>query len=140
MSGIQRIEDLIAWQKSRRLTKAIYGATRTGLFARDFGLAGQIQRASVSVMANIAEGFERGRSTEFHQFRSTAKASCAQVRSHLYAALDAGYLEQTEFEDLLSRTEEVSRLVGGPRAAVERRKSMSRVEGGTQHSSPSTQN
>ena len=75
MGKIDRFEDLIAWQKARELTKAIYQVTRQGAFAKDFGLSGQIQRAAVSVMSNIAEGFERNRRAEFHQFLSTAKAS-----------------------------------------------------------------
>ena len=66
MGGVRRFEDLIAWQKARQITREIYGATKSGEFARDFGLAGQIQRAAVSVMSNIAEGFERGRPSEFH--------------------------------------------------------------------------
>ncbi len=78
---IERFEDLIAWQKARQLTRAIYQRTRQRPFAQDFGLATQAQRAAVSIMANIAEGFERGGRGEFHQFLSTAKASCAEVRS-----------------------------------------------------------
>lgn len=79
---IERFEDVIAWQKARILTRKIYEITRKGKFAKDFGLAKQIQRAAVSIMANITEGFERGGRSEFHQFLSTAKASCAEVRSH----------------------------------------------------------
>jgi len=78
-------EDLIAWQKARRLTKAVYDVTRRGEFAKDHGLSGQIQRAAVSVMSNIAEGFERNRRAEFHQFLSVAKASSAEVRNTLAA-------------------------------------------------------
>ena len=122
MSKIARFEDLVAWQKARSLTAAVYTATRKGAFRGDFGLANQIQRASVSIMSNIAEGFERGRRAEFHQFLSTAKASCAETRSHLYVALDVGYLEQTEFERLLQQAEEVGRVVGGLRAAVQRQR------------------
>jgi four helix bundle protein len=101
MGKIQKFEDSIAWQKSRELTRDIYQITREGSFAKDFGLSGQIQRASVSIMSNIAEGFERGGRREFHQFLSTAKASCAEVRSRLYVALDIGYLDQTRFNRLL---------------------------------------
>ncbi len=119
---IERFEDLIAWQKARELTREIYQCTRHGTFARDFALSTQIQRAAVSVMANIAEGFNRGGRAEFHQFLSTATASCAEVRSHLYAALDAGHLAGADFEPLLDRTEEVSRIVGGLRSAVARQR------------------
>jgi four helix bundle protein len=80
---IERFEELIAWQKARTLSREIYEVTRRGAFARDFGLSGQIQRAAVSIMSNIAEGFERGGRGEFHQFLSTAKASCAELRSQL---------------------------------------------------------
>ena len=118
LSKIDRFEDLIAWQKARELTRAIYQVTGHGTFASDFGLARQIQRAAVSIMANIAEGFERGGRGEFHQFLSTAKASCAEVRSHLYVAFDVGYLDQTTFRHLLASAEEVARIVGGLRSAV----------------------
>src|SRR3954463_5799776 len=73
MGTIERFEDLIAWQKARSMTSAIYGATGVGRFAQDYGLRNQIQRASVSVMSNIAEGFERNKPTEFHQFLCIAK-------------------------------------------------------------------
>ena len=88
MSKIQRFEDLIAWQKARELTKEIYTITRQGEFAQDYGLSGQIQRAAVSIMSNVAEGFERGGRGEFQQFLSIAKASCAELRSQLYVGLD----------------------------------------------------
>jgi four helix bundle protein len=121
MGRIERFEDLIAWQKARKLAPEIYKVTHKGGFRRDFGLAGQIQRAAVSTMANIAEGFERGGRREFHQFLSTAKASCAEVRSHLYVALDVGYLDPPVFAQLLTQAEEVGRVIGGLRAAVGRR-------------------
>jgi four helix bundle protein len=69
-------------------------------------------------MSNIAEGFERGGRGEFHQFLSTAKASCAEVRSDLYVALDVGYLDHTAFSQLLVKAEEVARIVGGLRSSV----------------------
>ncbi len=85
---VAKFEDLIAWQKARELTCKIYQISRQGDFAKDFRLSGQIQSAAVSIMSNIAEGFERGGLGEFHQFLSTAKASCAELRSQLYVALD----------------------------------------------------
>ena len=115
---IERFEELIAWQKARALTHSVYKATQQGKFAKDFGLSGQIQRAAVSVMSNIAEGFERGGRGEFHQFLSTAKASCAEVRSQLYVALDVGYLSDSVFRTLFLQAEEVARIVGGLRASV----------------------
>jgi four helix bundle protein len=115
---IARFEDLIAWQKARVLTKRIYEATRYAAFAKDFGLSGQIQRASVSIMSNLAEGFERGGRGEFHQFLSTAKASCAELRSQLYVAVDVGYLDSEQFGSLLTQATEVAKIIGGLRASV----------------------
>ena len=129
MSEVKRFEDLIAWQKARVLAREIYFATRQGAFAKDFGLAGQIQRAAVSIMSNIAEGFERRGRSEFHQFLFTAKASCAEVRSQLYVAYDIGYLSQSEFERLMACAEEVGRIVGGLRASVERQRDEQRRNG-----------
>lgn len=123
MSGkVEQFEELVAWQKARELARKTYEVTRKGMFAKDFGLSGQIQRAAVSVMSNIAEGFERGGRAEFHQFLSVARASCAEVRSHLYIAFDVGYLRQEEFGELLKTATEVARIVGGLRAAVERQR------------------
>ena len=118
MARVDRFEDLIAWQKARRLTQEIYRVTSESAFGSDRALKDQIRRASVSIMANIAEGFERGRRREFHQFLSTAKASCAEVRSHLYVAQDAGYLTMESFSSTLILAEEVGRIVGGLRASV----------------------
>lgn len=119
---ITQFQDLIAWQKARALTAAIYEATSRGDFARDFGLKDQIRRAAVSVMSNIAEGFERGRPTEFHQFLSIAKGSCAELRSQLFVALDANYLAKSAFQTLMIDAEEVGRIVGGLRAGVDRKR------------------
>ncbi|MSR64250.1 MAG: four helix bundle protein [Verrucomicrobiae bacterium] len=118
MSKIERFEDLIAWQKARMLTRAIYEVTRQGAFAKDFGLSGQIQRAAVSIMSNLAEGFERWGLGEFQQFLSIAKASCAELRAQLYVAFDIGYIDRPTFEKLLQQSEEVARLIGGLRASV----------------------
>ena len=118
--AVDKFEDLVAWQKARALTKSIYMATRKEVFAKDFGLAGQIQRASVSIMSNIAEGFERSNPAEFHHFLVIAKASCAEVRSQLYVALDIGYLPQSEFDTLFKQAQELARVLGGLRASVER--------------------
>ena len=122
MSKVGQFEDLIAWQKARALTRRIYEITRESAFAKDYGLSGQIQRAAVSVMSNIAEGFERWKRTEFHQFLSIAKSSCAEVRSQLYVALDVGYLNQTRFDQLLAQAEEVARIIGGLRSSVEKQR------------------
>jgi len=115
----QRDSRLVAWQKARALAKGIYEVTRQGAFARDYGLGAQIQRAS-SVMSNIAEGFERGGRGEFHQFLSTAKTSCAEVRSQLYPAFDIGYLDEPSFHRLIQQAEEVARIVSGLRASIQK--------------------
>lgn len=122
MAKVERFEDLIAWQKARQLTRDVYLATRKVSFSKDFGLTGQLQRAVVSIMANIAEGFERARRPEFHQFLSIAKGSCAEVRSHLYVALDIGYLTHDEFDRLQDAAVEVAKIIGGLRAAVQRQR------------------
>jgi four helix bundle protein len=119
---IEKFEDLIAWQKARELTKNIYKITRQGEFKKDFGLRDQIRRASVSIMSNLAEGFERGGRSEFHQFLVIAKGSCAELRSHLYVALDADYIDVQTFQRLYSIAEETKRIVSGLRAAVYKQK------------------
>jgi len=124
---IERFEDFIAWQKARKLTSNIYKISDVGKFARDFGLKDQIRRAGVSVMSNIAEGFERGRPTEFHQFLSIAKGSCAELRSQLYVALDVGYVVGDDFRALMGEAIEVGQILGGLRASVERRRNSLRV-------------
>ena len=118
----RRFEDLIAWQKAREVTKKVYGVTGNGHFARDFGLRDQVRRSSVSIMANTAEGFERARQAEFHQFLSIAKSSCAELRSHLYVAHDAKYVDAIMFNDLMRLAQEVSLVLGGLRSAVQRRR------------------
>src|SRR3954467_5237111 len=100
MGRVERFEELVAWQKARELTREIYRVTREGTFARDFGWRDQIQRAAVSIMSNIAEGFERGKRTEFHQFACIAKGSCGEVRSTLYVAVDVGHITEDRLPDL----------------------------------------
>ncbi len=126
MSKIERFEDLIAWQKARVLTKSIYDVTNQGRLGRDYGLANQIQRASVSIMSNIAEGFERHSRGEFHQFLSIAKASCAELRSELYVALDAGYIDEANFNRLLAQADETGRILGALRATVQKQRDLQR--------------
>jgi four helix bundle protein len=125
---IEKFEDFIAWQKARQLTRKIYQATRLPGFSRDFGLKDQVRRSAISIMSNIAEGFERGRAAEFHQFLSIAKASCAELRSQLYVAFDANYLSPSQFQELMSKAIELGQIIGGCqiigglRVTVEKRK------------------
>lgn len=117
-SKIEKFEDLVAWQKARELTSEIYRITNQGEFAKDYGLRDQIRRASVSVMSNIAEGFERYNPKEFHHFLSIAKSSCGEVRSQLYVALDANYLPTTKFAELKNKCIELSKITNGLRSSV----------------------
>jgi four helix bundle protein len=119
---IEKFEDLIAWQKARELTKNIYEVTKQGDFRKDFGLRDQIRRASVSIMSNVAEGFERGGRSEFHQFLVISKGSCAELRSQLYVSLDVGYIDLRTFQTLDALAKETSRVIGGLRAAVYKQK------------------
>ncbi len=122
MSRVERFEDLVAWQKARGLTKEIYRVSNDGAFSRDFGLRDQIRRAAVSIMSNIAEGFGRGSMNEFHQFLVISKASCAEVQSQLYVALDAGYLDQTTFRRLSDNANEVGRIISALRTSVDKQR------------------
>ena len=97
MATIERFEDIKAWQTARDLVSAIYRVSGRGKFEKDFGLRDQIRRASVSVMANITEGFERCSDRKFHRFLYIAKGSAGEVRSHLFVALDLEYLTTDEF-------------------------------------------
>ena len=125
MTGkIEKFEDFIAWQKAGTLTRQIYKATNLPAFSSDFGLKDQIRRAALSIMSNIAEGFERGRPSEFHQFLSIAKGSCAELRSQLYVALDADYISDSQFQALMFAASETGQVVGGLRISVEKRKAV----------------
>ena len=91
-------EDVDMWKHARELVKTIYQVTKSKKFSKDFILTDQVRRAAISVMSNIAEGFERGSNTEFIQFLYIAKGSAGEVRSQLYAALDQEYLSDNEFQ------------------------------------------
>jgi len=119
---IGKFEDFIAWQKSRKLTSKVYEVTKAGRFAADYGLKDQIRRAAVSMLSNIAEGFERGTPAEFHRFLTIAKGSCAELRAQLYVALDVGYLDTRKFDQLMNDAIEVGQIIGGLRVSVERRR------------------
>jgi four helix bundle protein len=101
MATIERFEESTAWQRARELVREVYMLTQKEPFRSDFGLRDQVQRAVVSVMSNIAEGFERGSTKEFIQFLYQAKGSAGEVRSQLYAALDLQYVNQQEFDSAI---------------------------------------
>ncbi|OGC82909.1 MAG: hypothetical protein A2W07_09240 [candidate division Zixibacteria bacterium RBG_16_43_9] len=94
----KNIEELLVWQRARELVNNVYSLTKKQNFRRDFSLVDQIRRATISVMSNIAEGYERGSNTEFIQFLYIAKASCGEVRTQLLIALDQGYINKEELE------------------------------------------
>ena len=117
---VECFEDLIAWQKARELTSQIYHCTEKEVFKRDRGLTDQMRRSAVSVMSNIAEGFDRAGRAEFHRFLVIAKGSAAELRSQLYIALDAQYIDETTFSELKERSIEVSRIINGLRKSVKK--------------------
>jgi four helix bundle protein len=113
MAKIEKFEDIEACKSAREVTKMIYAASSNGNFSRDFGLCNQIRRAAVSILSNIAEGFERGGNKEFLQFLAIAKGSCGEVRAQLYVALDQNYIDKTRFEEILNKLLETSRVISG---------------------------
>lgn len=109
MGTIRRFEEIHAWQSARELTRRVYEVSNHGSFARDFGLRDQMRRASVSVMSNIAEGFESRTQALFIDYLGRAKASAGEVRAQTYVALDVGYLNQDQFDELYGLAERTSR-------------------------------
>ena len=107
---IEKFEDIIAWQKAKKLTVIIYKKFNSN---NDFGFKNQIQRAAVSIMNNIAEGFERKGDKEFKNFLFIAKASCGEVRSMLYLAFDLNYISKDDFKIFHNLSLEISRLLSG---------------------------
>jgi len=128
---VTSFEDLIAWQKARELRRHVYRASANRPFYRDFEMRDQIRGAALSVMSNIAEGFERNRIPEFLYFLRVAKASCGEVRSELYAAFDEGYIPETALRPLLNQATEVCRILRGLERSLTAKLS-------TRHSAPGT--
>lgn len=113
MTILHQFEDIEAWRKARDLSKIIYQHTAGGKFRRDYSLKDQLRRSAVSVMSNIAEGFERGGNKEFIQFLSIAKGSAAEVESQLYIALDNDYISQAQFDEMTELTKSIKLLLSG---------------------------
>lgn len=107
---IEQFEDIIAWQKAKELTISIYNELES---SRDFGFKDQIQRASISIMNNIAEGFERRSNKEFSYFLFVAKGSCGEVRSMLLLATDLKKIEKQKAEKFAEQAEEISKILSG---------------------------
>ena len=100
MAKVEHFEDLEVWKLARKLTGKIYSLSRSGEFSKDFGFRNQICRAAVSIVSNIAEGFERRSNTQFMQFLDIANGSAGEVRAQLYIALDLDYITQKQFHDV----------------------------------------
>jgi len=111
MGTISRFEEIEVWKNARELTKQIYQLSAIGAFSRDFGLKDQIRRAAVSIMSNIAEGFESQTQALFIKYLGVAKASAGELRSQLYVALDLGYISPEDLENTISLAEKVSRQI-----------------------------
>ena len=129
MPTIVRFEDMEVWQTSRELTRQIYDLTHSEVFARDFGLSNQMRRASVSIMSNIAEGFESRTNTLFKDFLGRAKASAGELRAQVYVAKDIGYISETDFSQLIAICERCSRQISRFIQYLERQPNAIRDEG-----------
>jgi four helix bundle protein len=113
VATIRRFEDIEAWKKARELNRQVYRITRGELFSHDYALRDQMRKASISVMSNIAEGYERDGNSEFRQFFYIAKGSAGEVRAQLYAALDAEYIDQQTFDRITALAFDTIRLIAG---------------------------
>ena len=110
---IGRFEDIQGWQEGRVLARKTYELTNKSPFKRDRGLCNQIQKASVSIMANIAEGFDRQSKREFMKFLYYASGSASEVQSHFYVALDQKYVSEEEFQNTYNQAKKVKSLING---------------------------
>ncbi len=113
MAKVQKVEDLIAWQKAEALAELVYSACRSGELARDFGLRDQMQRAAVSVMSNIAEGFERKTTTDFSHFLYIAKGSLGELKSQLFLAARLKLIPPSVFGPTYSLADETGKVISG---------------------------
>ena len=118
MTAITKFEDLIAWQEARKLVSMIYKITSDGLFAKDFGLKDQIQRAAVSSMTNIAEGFDNESTAEFARFLGMARRSAVEVQSLFYVAVDAHYIKDESFKAHYDQARKTQAIIGGLKKAI----------------------
>ena len=118
MTAVTKFEDLIAWQEARKLVSMTYKITSDGLFSKDFGLKDQIQRAAVSAMSNIAEGFDNESTVEFARFLGMARRSSVEVQSLLYAALDINYIKEETFKTHYEQAKKVQAIIGGLKRSI----------------------
>ncbi len=113
MARIERFEDVKGWEKGRELCKLVYNVTNKAPFSRDYGLRDQIRRAAVSVISNIAEGFESQNDRTFIRHLYIAKGSSGEVRAQAYVAMDQGYVTPAVFNQIYALSSETSRLISG---------------------------
>ena len=113
MAAINRFEDIEGWRRGRELSRQIYQISASGPSAQDLALRNQMRRAAVSILSNIAEGFERDGTKEFRQFLALAKGSTGELKAQLYVALDAGYISPEHFRELYTLATETGRLIAG---------------------------
>ena len=118
MALIKKFEDIIAWQEARKLVASIYKLTSTGALAKDYGMRDQIQRAAVSAMTNIAEGFDCESKVEFARFLGFARRSAVEVQSLLYAALDVEHIKQDVFKSHYEQAKKCKALIGGLKQGI----------------------
>jgi four helix bundle protein len=121
MSLITRFEDIQAWQEARKLVKMVYQLTSSGTLARDFGLRDQIQRAAVSSMTNIAEGFDCESKAEFARFLGFARRSAVEVQSLLYAAFDVKHINEAQLKEHYEQARKTKALIGGFKHSLKKR-------------------
>lgn len=110
---IKKFEEIDAWKKARQLTNKIYSLTSKKPFNSDYGLRDQIQRASISIMANIAEGFDSNSDEDFIRFLKYAIRSSTEVQSHLYVAKDQKYIKEKDFDEAYNKLIATKNLISG---------------------------
>lgn len=122
---VNEFEELEVWRRAREITKKVYGMTNTPVFRQDWGLRDQVRRSAVSVMSNIAEGFERRSPKEFSRFLDIAKGSCAELRAQLYVIEDAQLAPIEETRLLRTAASELTRMLGSFIRAVRKNAGLS---------------
>jgi four helix bundle protein len=127
MATITRFEEIEAWQTAREVTRLVYALSNAGAFAHDFGLRDQMRRAAVSILSNIAEGFESRTQALFIEYLGRAKGSAGELRAQAYVALDAGYIDDAQFGQLFNLAEKASRQISRFMAYLETQPNVRRV-------------
>ena len=135
-AAIRGFEDLVAWQLASEMTTTVYRLTRTAPVRGDRALCDQMQRSAVSVMSNIAEGYERGSTREYLQFLTIARASAAELRSLLHVVHNVGFIDRQTFEQHYRQADRLSRVVGGLRASIAERLAQQRQGGRSDRDPP----